>query len=198
MSSKRQSRIERGTAETQIELVLDLDGRGKADIDTGIGFFDHMLELFAKHGFFDLTVKCKGDLSVDPHHTVEDTGICLGSAIAQASGDKSGIVRYGCSYVPMDEALARAVVDLSGRSSFIFKADIRDRKIGHFPTELLPDFFKAAADNAKMNLHIDLIRGENSHHSSEAIFKAFARALDRASSISQRVKGVLSTKGTLQ
>tara|TARA_B110000116_G_scaffold267751_1_gene280577 strand:- start:894 stop:1490 length:597 start_codon:yes stop_codon:yes gene_type:complete len=193
----RSARIERRTTETQIELELCLDGSGECHTETGIGFFDHMLNAFARHGLFDLEVKCQGDLYVDAHHTVEDIGLCLGQAIAQALGDKAGIVRYGHSYVPMDEALARAAVDLSGRAYLVLEAAFNDECVGELPVALVREFFYAVADQGRMNLHLDLLRGQNDHHGIEALFKAFARALDMASGKSDRVQGIPSTKGSL-
>ena len=194
---KRTAQIQRRTSETEIDLEFCLDGSGEAQVDTGVGFFDHMLTAFARHGLFDLKVHCKGDLEVDAHHTVEDVGICLGQAIERALGDKAGIQRFGHSYVPMDEALARAAIDLSGRSYLVIEADLREIQVGEFPVALAPEFFRALADNAKMNLHVDLLRGSNDHHGIEAMFKAFARALDLASQRSGRSKEIPSTKGTL-
>ena len=193
----RSARIERRTTETQIELTLCLDGNGQCTAETGIGFFDHMLTAFARHGLFDLQIRCQGDLHVDAHHTVEDIGICLGQAINQALGDKVGIVRYGHSYVPMDEALARAAVDLSGRAYLVLEAAFNDELVGELPVALVREFFYAVADQGRMNLHLDLLRCQNDHHGIEALFKAFARALDMASSKSARVQGVPSTKGAL-
>ena len=175
--------IERNTKETQIKLSLQLDGTGKSDISTGIGFFDHMLEGFSKHGFFDLSVHAKGDLHVDGHHTVEDVGIVLGQAIRQAVGDKAGMKRFGYFILPMDDALALCAVDLGGRAYFSFD--------GEFQTERVGD------SNAQMNLHIRLLAGQNDHHKIEAIFKAFGKALDQAVSMDERISGVLSTKGSL-
>ena len=198
MSEERRSvRIERRTTETQIELELCLDGRGQCRAETGVGFFDHMLNAFARHGLFDLEVNCQGDLEIDAHHTVEDIGICLGQAIAQAVGDKVGIERYGHAYVPMDEALARAAVDLSGRAYLVLAAAFNDEQVGGLPVALVREFFYAVADQGRMNLHLDLIRGQNDHHGIEALFKAFARALDAASRQSDRVQGIPSTKGAL-
>ena len=198
MSEERRSaRIERRTTETQIELELCLDGRGQCGAETGVGFFDHMLNAFARHGLFDLEVNCQGDLEIDAHHTVEDIGICLGQAIAQAVGDKVGIERYGHAYVPMDEALARAAVDLSGRAYLVLAAAFNDEQVGGLPVALVREFFYAVADQGRMNLHLDLIRGQNDHHGIEALFKAFARALDAASRQSDRVQGIPSTKGAL-
>ena len=194
---RRSARIERKTAETEIELEFCLDGSGAWEVETGIGFFDHMLAAFARHGLFDLKVRCRGDLEVDPHHTVEDVGICLGRAIAQAAGDKAGIQRFGHSYVPMDEALGRAVIDLSGRAYLVLEAGFQEGQVGDFPVSLTREFFRAVADNAKINLHLDLLRGENDHHGIEALFKACGRALDQATLRSERVRGILSTKGSL-
>lgn len=197
MSDARQARIQRRTTETDIDLTLVLDGTGESNVSTGVGFFDHMLTAFCRHGLFDLQLSCKGDLEVDAHHTVEDAGICLGQAVAQALGDKAGIERFGTSYVPMDEALARAVIDLSGRSYLVLQAAFRDENVGGLAVALVAEFFRAFADNARMNLHIDLLRGTNDHHSIEAIFKACGRALDAATTRSVRVRGVPSTKGSL-
>lgn len=193
----RQSRVERSTRETRIELTLDLDGKGVYRGKTGVGFFDHMLELFAKHSGFDLTARCKGDLQVDDHHTVEDFGICLGRALRDALGGKKGIARYGSSFVPMDESLCRCVVDLSGRSYLVYKVPIRRRKIGSFDTELAEEFWKAFSASAGMNLHLEILYGRNAHHVLEATFKAAARALSAAVSPDPRRRGVPSTKGTL-
>jgi len=194
---KRSARIERRTTETQIDLELCLDGGGECRVETGIGFFDHMLNAFARHGLFDLVIQCQGDLDVDAHHTVEDVGICLGQAIDQALGDKVGIQRYGHSYVPMDEALARAAIDLSGRAYLVLRAAFNDERVGELPVALVREFFYAVADQGRMNLHLDLLRGQNDHHGIEALFKAFARALDMASQKSDRVQGIPSTKGAL-
>ncbi len=191
------ARIERQTSETDIQLELCLDGQGTCRIETGIGFFDHMLNAFARHGLFDLQVHCAGDLHVDQHHSVEDVGICLGMAIDKALAGKEGIQRYGHSYVPMDEALARSVIDLSGRAYLVLSGQFCDERIGDFPTALVREFFQAVAGQARMNLHIDLLRCANDHHGVEAIFKAFGRALDAASLRSDRVHGVPSTKGAL-
>ena len=197
MSDERTAAIERRTSETDIELKLCLDGSGRAQVETGIGFFDHMLTAFARHGLCDLDLRCKGDLEVDAHHTVEDVGICLGQALDKALGDKRGIVRFGHSYVPMDDALARAVVDLSGRPYLVVQASFGEESVGAFPTALVREFFRAVADQGRMNLHIDLLRGTDAHHGIEAIFKAFGRALDQASLRSERVEGIPSTKGSL-
>ncbi len=193
----RIARRERKTKETSVTISINLDGSGESQIDTGIGFFDHMLTLFARHGFFDLTVKCEGDTDVDFHHSVEDVGITLGLAFNEALGDKSGIARYGYSYVPMEYALARAVVDLSGRIALDYNAQPKVEKIGVFDIELIPEFFKAFVDNARINLHIDLLKSSNGHHDIEAVFKAVTRALADACSADERVKGQHSTKGVL-
>ena len=189
--------INRKTAETQIELTLNLDGSGVAQIATGIGFFDHMLTLLAKHALFDLTVSAQGDLAVDFHHTVEDVGICLGKALAQALGDKHGIVRYGSKTLPMEETLATSAVDLSGRVWFIYRVAFATEKIGEFDTELVETFWQALAANAQMNLHLVLHYGTNAHHIAEALFKATARALREAVSVDARQAGVPSSKGVL-
>lgn len=189
--------IERNTKETQIKLSLQLDGTGKSDISTGIGFFDHMLEGFSKHGFFDLSVQAKGDLHVDGHHTVEDVGIVLGQAIRQAVGDKAGMKRFGYFILPMDDALALCAVDLGGRAYFSFDGEFQTERVGDFETQLVTEFFYALASNAQMNLHIRLLAGQNDHHKIEAVFKAFGKALDQAVSMDERISGVLSTKGSL-
>ena len=193
----RQATIERQTAETNIRLELDLDGTGAAAIKTGVGFFDHMLELLAKHALFDLKVEAVGDLHVDQHHTVEDVGICFGQAVRQAVGDKSGICRYGYFVLPMEETLVTTAVDLSGRYYLVFQAAFPTAKIGDFDSELVEDFWQATAANALCNLHILLHHGRNSHHISEAIFKSGARALRMAVSQDPRQTGIPSTKGKL-
>ena len=193
----RTATIDRKTAETNIQLMLDLDGKGHADVATGVGFLDHMLTLFAKHAAIDLTARADGDLHVDQHHTVEDTGICLGQALKQALGDKAGIRRYGHFTLPMEETLATVAIDLSGRYAFVFRADFPSQKIGDFDSELVEDFWQAVAANALCNLHILVHYGRNSHHVSEAIFKATARALRMAIETDPRMPGVPSTKGTL-
>ena len=193
----RTASIERKTAETSIRLRLDLDGKGQADLATGVGFLDHMLTLLAKHSAIDLSVHAEGDLEVDQHHTVEDVGICLGQALKQALGDKAGIRRYGHFTLPMEETLATVAIDLSGRFALAFRADIPSAKIGDFDSELVEDFWQAVAANALANLHVVLHHGRNSHHISEAIFKATARALRMAVEIDPRSPGVPSTKGTL-
>jgi len=189
--------ISRQTGETEISLELNLDGSGQANIETGVGFFDHMLELFTKHSLIDLTVKAKGDLHVDDHHTVEDVGICLGQAIKEAVGNKQGIKRYGHFTLPMEETLVTTALDLSGRYYLVFQADIPAKKIGTFDSELVEDFWQAVAANALCNLHVLCHYGRNSHHISEAIFKCAARALRMAIENDPRQTGVPSTKGVL-
>lgn len=189
--------IERETKETNISMQLDLDGSGKASIDTGIGFLDHMLEGFARHGYFDLKVKAKGDLSVDTHHTVEDLGIVLGIAIKETLGNKAGIKRYGSFILPMDETLVMCSIDLCGRPYFAFDADFKAEKVGYLETQTIKEFFYAISYSAGMNLHIKVMSGDNDHHKIEAMFKAFAKALDEATSFEPRCKDVPSTKGTL-
>lgn len=193
----RTAAIERNTKETKIKVTLNLDGAGKGEISTGIGFFDHMLEGFAKHGFFDLTASVKGDLNVDGHHTVEDTGIVLGTAIREALGDKAGIKRYGSFLLPMDDALCLCAVDLCGRPYFSCDCTFPVERIGELDTELIREFFYAVSYSAGMNLHLKMINGLNAHHMAEAMFKSFGKALDEAVSKDPRVQGVLSTKGTL-
>ena len=192
----RTARIQRKTNETEIELDLNLDGSGKAQVDTGVGFFDHMLTLLAKHGALDLSVKAVGDLHVDQHHTVEDVGICFGQALKQALGDKAGIRRYGHFTLPMEETLVTSALDLSGRY-YLFEASFPTPKIGEFDSELVEDFWQAAAANCLCNLHVIVHHGRNSHHISEAIFKATARALRMAVETDPRMSGVPSSKGTL-
>lgn len=196
-SSGRRGRVERKTKETQIVLELDLDGRGAAKVETGIPFFNHMLEAWAKHGLMDLAVDAKGDLDVDLHHTVEDVGICLGKAFKEAVADKHGIVRYGASYVPMDEALLHAAVDLSGRPYLVFNVPLHRTRISNFDLDLLKDFFRAFTWNAELTLHVNMHYGENLHHIAEAVFKAVGRALAEATRPNPRIADVLSTKGTL-
>ncbi len=193
----RTATIERNTSETRIKLELNLDGSGLQQIDTGIGFFDHMLTQIARHGQIDLTIAARGDLEVDSHHTVEDVGIVLGQAIKRALGDKCGITRYGDSYVPMDEALALVVIDLSGRTYLQYRAELGKGHLNHFDIEMVEEFFRAVSVQGEMNLHIHLVDGVNSHHCIEAIFKAFGRALASAVKIDERIKGVPSTKGIL-
>ena len=194
----RTADISRDTAETQIKLSINIDGAGAIDASTGIGFFDHMLTHIAKHGLFDLKVNAKGDLEIDAHHTVEDVGICLGKAVAQALGDMKGIVRFGHAVIPMDETLAEVAIDFSGRPFLAFQADIPRGKVGEFDTELAEEFFRAFAVNSRTTLHVILRYGSNLHHCIEGIFKAFARALDRATQLDSRVTGVPSTKGMLE
>lgn len=191
------SEIKRKTKETDIALSLQLYGTGKSRIETGIGFFDHMLEGFAKHGFFDLTCKVEGDLIVDGHHTVEDTGIVLGEAIKEAIGDKKGIKRFGSFILPMDDALALCAVDLSGRPYLSFECEFEAERVGYLDTQLVREFFYAVSYSTGMNLHLKMLSGHNDHHKIEAMFKAFAKALEQAVSKDERIKEVLSTKGTL-
>ena len=193
----RQARVERSTKETQIVLQLTLDGAGGAKVETGIPFFNHMLGAWAKHGLMDLTVDAKGDLEVDLHHTVEDVGICLGKAFREAVGDKKGIVRYGASFLPMDEALLHAAVDISGRPYLVFNVPLGRTRIASFDLDLLKDFFRAFAFNAEITLHVNMHYGENLHHIAEAVFKAVGRALAEATRLNPRVADVLSTKGSL-
>jgi len=194
---ERSASINRKTKETDISIDLLLDGTGKSHIETGIGFFDHMLEGFSKHGFFDLTIRLNGDLHVDGHHSVEDTGIVLGTAIRQALGDKTGIKRYGSCILPMDDALAMCAIDLCGRPYFDFDCQFTVPKVGELDTELVREFFYAISYSAGMNLHMKMLSGINNHHMIEAMFKAFARALDEAVSKDPRISDVLSTKGSL-
>lgn len=193
----RTATIERTTRETQIEITLSLDGNGELTGQTSIGVFDHMLEALTKHAGFDMTLACQGDLHIDDHHTVEDVGICLGQAFVKALGNKTGISRFGHSYVPLDEALARAVVDISGRSHLAFHADFSRSSLGSFSTEMVREFFKAFVDHACITMHLDLLTGVNAHHQVEALFKAAARALRDAVSFDERIKGIPSTKGSL-
>src|SRR5271166_1374723 len=190
--------VERKTRETAIRIELALDGSGQAEISTGVPFLDHMLDAFARHGFFDLKVEADGDIEIDDHHTVEDVGIVLGRAFRQALGDRSGIKRFGSATVPLDEALCSAVVDISGRSYLAYRVRIKQERVGRFQTVLVQDFMKAFADETGMNLHLDMQSGRNPHHIIEATFKALARAMDQATSLEPRAQGVaLSTKGTL-
>lgn len=193
----RKATVQRKTKETNISASVNVNGSGTSAISTGLGFLDHMLELFAKHGMFDIVVRCKGDLHVDDHHTTEDVGIALAQAFTKALGDKKGIARYGFSYVPMDESLARCVVDLSGRTALVFHAEFNRKKVGDLSTEMIEHFFQSFAENVKANVHIEVLYGKNTHHKIEAMFKAFARAMRQACEKDPRVKGVLSTKGTL-
>ena len=193
----RRAEIERNTKETKIKIALELDGTGKAELHSGIGFFDHMLDGFARHGLFDLTVDVDGDLDVDCHHTVEDTGIVLGNAIREAVGDKKGIRRYGSCILPMDEALVLCAVDLSGRPYYVSDASFSASMIGDLDTETISEFFYAVSYSAAINLHFKVFAGSNSHHICEAMFKAFAKALDAAVAVDPRITDVLSTKGSL-
>lgn len=194
---ERSAELTRTTRETDIRLSLNLDGSGKAEIQTGIGFFDHMLNSFARHGFFDLKLQVRGDLEVDTHHTIEDTGIVLGAAIKKALGDKKSIKRYGSMVLPMDEALILCAIDLSGRPYFCYDVKLTAERVGTFETEMVKEFFYAVSYGAEMNLHIKELAGENNHHIIEGIFKAFAKALDEATFLDPRITDVLSTKGTL-
>ncbi|MCI7812361.1 MAG: imidazoleglycerol-phosphate dehydratase HisB [Lachnospiraceae bacterium] len=193
----RTATVVRKTKETKIELTLNLDGSGKAAISTGIGFFDHMLEGFARHGLFDLSLQVEGDLHVDSHHTIEDTGIVLGQAIREALGDKKGICRYGDRILPMDEVLVIAAVDLCGRPYLSFDAEFTAERLGEMDTEMAREFFYAVSYSAMMNLHLKVMTPGNNHHMMEALFKAFAKALDEAVSYDPRIQDVLSTKGSL-
>lgn len=193
----RQAKIERKTNETDISLFFAVDGEGTAQLETSVPFLTHMLDLFTKHGQFDLTIDAKGDIEIDDHHTTEDIGICLGQALREALGDKKGIKRYGNAFVPMDEALAQVVVDLSNRPHFEIRADLPSSRVGTFDTELVHEFLWKLALEARMNLHVIVHYGQNTHHIIEAVFKALGRALDEATMIDPRVKGVPSTKGML-
>ena len=193
----RTATCDRNTKETQIHIELNIDGTGQYNIDTGVGFFEHMLEGFARHGLFDLTVKVKGDTQVDAHHTVEDTGIVLGKAFLSALGDKAGIARFGYFILPMDDALVLASLDFSGRMYFDFEADLKAERLGTMETEVVREFFMGLAGGVGMNLHIRQMAGENTHHVVEAMFKAVAKAMDMASKVDERIQGVLSTKGVL-
>lgn len=197
MEQRRIAEYTRKTKETDIYLSFDLDGRGEAKVDTGIGFFDHMLDGFARHGLFDLNVKVTGDLVVDCHHTIEDTGIVLGNAIKKAVGDKKGIKRFGSCMLPMDETLVLCAVDLSGRPYLSFDAEFTTDRVGYMDTEMVKEFFYAISYSAGMNLHLKVITGGNNHHMIEAMFKAFAKALDEATIIDPRITDILSTKGSL-
>ena len=197
MAKARVGEVVRKTKETDVTVRLDLDGKGESKITTGIHFFDHMLTLFARHGLFDLEILCKGDIEVDGHHTVEDVGIALGEALNVALAKKEGISRYGVAYVPMDEALCRAVVDLSGRAYIVCRADFPAEMVGQLNTELVEEFFRAMAVQARMNLHLEVLYGKNSHHMVEAMFKSAARAICMAVTRDPRVVGIPSTKGVL-
>jgi len=193
----RTATVTRGTAETDIRVTLNLDGRGRYEIETGVPFLNHMLEIFARHGFFDLSVRARGDVEVDDHHTVEDVGLCLGQGFREALGDKAGIRRFGEATVPLDEALVTTVVDLSGRPFFVYDVRIEQAKIGLFDVELIHDFLLAFTNQAALNLHVRMASGRNPHHVVEAVFKSLARALDFATQRDPRLSGVLSTKGSL-
>jgi imidazoleglycerol-phosphate dehydratase len=193
----RQARVERNTKETQIVLHLNVDGSGASKVSTGIPFFDHMLEAWAKHGLMDLTVDAKGDLEIDLHHTVEDVGICLGRALREALGARKGIVRFGSSFLPMDEALLHAAIDISGRPYLVFNVPLSRTRLGSFDLDLLKEFFRAFAFNAELDLHVNMHYGENLHHIAEATFKAVGRALAEATRLDPRVTGIPSTKGSL-
>lgn len=193
----RQAEMERKTLETSVAVSVNLDGSGKAVVATGVGFFDHMLTLLAKHSFLDLQVQAQGDMEVDSHHTIEDCGIVLGEALKVAVGDKVGIHRYGSCFIPMDEALAQVVLDFSGRPYLVFEAEIPKITLGNFDTEMTEEFFRAVAITSGMTLHIRVLYGKNVHHIIEAVFKAFARALAEAVAVDPRVKGVMSSKGAL-
>lgn len=193
----RKAELSRKTAETDITLKLNLDGGGNSVVDTGVGFLDHMLTLFSKHGLFDLEIKACGDLQVDAHHTVEDIGIVLGQALKEAAGDKKSIKRYGTSTVPMDEALAAVTLDFGGRPYLVCNAAYTNERVGDMETELVEEFFRAVSTNAGMNIHINVMYGSNNHHIVEAVFKAFGRAMDEATRQDDRIVGVMSTKGVL-
>ncbi|OPY85569.1 MAG: Imidazoleglycerol-phosphate dehydratase [Syntrophus sp. PtaU1.Bin208] len=194
----RQARVQRRTSETDISVEINLDGSGQANIDTSIPFFDHMLNLFARHGLFDLTIKGRGDTEIDDHHLVEDMGICLGEALKDAMGDKAGMTRYGTATIPMDETLCAVTLDVSGRPYLIYRVDFSaGARAGGFDLQLVREFFKSFSDHSGITLHINLFYGENNHHIAEAIFKAFARALGMAVTTDSRISGVLSTKGCL-
>ncbi|WIF95505.1 imidazoleglycerol-phosphate dehydratase HisB [Caminicella sporogenes] len=193
----REAKIYRRTDETEVQISINIDGEGKADINTGIKFFDHMLKTMAKHGQFNLNVKCVGDLEIDTHHTVEDIGIVLGKAIKKAIGSKEGIKRYGLAYTPMDESLSRIAIDMSGRSFLVYNVEFTREFVGDFETETLREFFLALTNNAELTLHINLLYGSNNHHIIESVFKGFGRAFKEAVSLNENINGVLSTKGVL-
>lgn len=195
---ERKTTIKRETKETNISIELNIDGKGINEIDTGIGFLNHMLTHISKHGFFDLKIKAVGDLDIDSHHTIEDVGIVLGKCIKEALGDKAGIKRYGSSIVPMDEALVLCAVDISGRPIYISNAEFTVERLGSFDTEMVEEFFRAVCINSGLNMHIKVLDGKNNHHIAEAMFKAFGKALDEATQMDSRIEGVLSTKGTLE
>jgi len=193
----RKAKIQRKTAETDISIEINLDGKGNGEVSTTVAFIDHMLNLFARHGLFDLVIKGKGDTHIDDHHLIEDMGICLGDAVKKALGTKKGIVRYGSATVPMDESLCSVAIDISGRPYLIYNVEFKSRKIGTFDFSLIREFFKSFSDHSGMTLHINLVYGKNNHHMAEAIFKAFALALRKAVTIHGRIEGILSTKGSL-
>lgn len=195
--SERIASIQRKTKETDISARLNIDGTGSSTINTGIGFFNHMLEGFAKHGFFDLTLNCEGDLAVDCHHTIEDCGIVLGNAVREAIGDKKGIKRFGSCILPMDETLVLCAIDLSGRPYLVFDGEFTTDRVGYMDTEMVKEFFYAISYSAEMNLHIKVLNSGNNHHMIEAMFKSFARALDEATTLDPRITDVMSTKGSL-
>ena len=194
----RKATIQRKTKETEVSATIDLDGRGEGRIDTSVPFLDHMLNLFARHGLFDLTIRSQGDTAIDDHHLVEDVGICLGQAVKKALGERKGIGRYGSAVVPMDESLAHVAMDLSGRPYLVWRAELGEQRIGQFDPSLLREFFKSFSDHSGITLHINLIYGTNNHHMAEAIFKAVGRALREAIEIDPRVEGIPSTKGVLE
>ena len=196
-SADRKAELTRKTRETQVSVEINLDGTGAVSAQSGVGFFDHMLDLLGRHSLIDLNIQAQGDLDVDAHHTVEDVGLVLGQALAQALGEKRGIFRYGWAIVPMDESLAQVAIDLSGRPAFVFKADFPGESVGSFPVELVEEFLKSVATAAKMNLHVTVPYGANNHHIAEAIFKATAKALRQAVTLDPRNAAVPSTKGTL-
>ncbi|MGJ8669117.1 MAG: imidazoleglycerol-phosphate dehydratase HisB [Oceanococcus sp.] len=195
--SSRQATVVRDTRETQIQVDLCLDGSGQVDLDTGVPFFDHMLDQVVRHGALDLKLKAQGDLDIDDHHTVEDVGITLGQAFAKAIGDKKGILRYGHAYVPLDEALSRVVIDLSGRPGLFYRVDYPRARIGNFDVDLLREFFQGFVNHAQVTVHIDSLQGVNAHHVAETVFKAFGRALRMACTADERMSGIPSTKGAL-
>jgi imidazoleglycerol-phosphate dehydratase len=195
--SLRKATVKRTTNETDVSVTLNLDGTGQGNIRTGVQFLDHMLTLFAKHGVFDLDISCKGDLGVDAHHSVEDIGICLGSALDKALGDKAGLIRFAHAYFPMDETLVRVVMDLSGRPYLVYNMKIERERVGELEADLIEEFWKAVVTHSRVNIHIELLYGRNTHHIFEAVFKAAARALSLATRIDSRIQGVPSTKGVL-
>jgi len=195
--NERKATISRKTSETDVTVTLNLDGSGQSNVQTGVQFLDHMLTLFAKHGLFDLDVSCKGDLGIDAHHSVEDIGICLGQALEKAFGDKQGLVRFAHAYFPMDESLVRVALDLSGRSYLVYNVRVERERVGELESDLMEEFWKAVVTHARMNLHIELLYGRNTHHIFEAVFKAAARALCLATRTDSRIQGVPSTKGVL-